>query len=959
MKNETRLATVIVLLALALRLAHLTFQPLWADEGYSVYFASLSPLALAAATAADIHPPFYYYLLKVWMALFGPGEFALRLLSVVAGTATVAFTYALATRLMGRKVALLSALLLAVSPFHVYYSQEVRMYALVGMLAVASTLFMLQTFDAWAGSSLDSARWQRVAPLLYAVTTALALYTLYYAAFVPIAQTLFVLVRYRRQWGVLARWLALQALTFVLYVPWLVGATGALATYVGGKVAVEKFSAMDPLSFVWQVCAALGMGVPSAGRTLLTLGAIPVLALAVAGAAIGLRRTQAGPRNSGNESPSQGLTPGETVMDQRRWSSALLALLVIVPVALGYIVNLVWPFSPTGFQRLFMYCLPFLLILVARGIEWGLTASLPDRMRAAMPLALAVVGAFALATLSDFYVSPRYARHDYRPLVHDMAALAHPDDVVIALYPWQLGFVRSYFVGQLPRLLFIDRTVEWASYPAVMRQDLDRLGQAGRLWFPSFEGAGGLLEGAVTSYLTDAAYPALARWYGDHRLQLFAFGEAGPARKRGIVAGGSAMLESTALSLQPVEAGKDCVGIELRWRGDSAFPPDAQVGLRLADDAGRSWARRDSKPRNGLGLGAAVGSNAVVIDHHALAIPATTPPGVYRMLLSVFDQASNTALALSDGGGASLGNEVEIGTVVVTKSSYHAPVQALDIPTPAAAQFVGGPRLVGYRLPVSLKPGHVVEMDLFWQAQDKTVEDPILFVQIRDRMNKIWGLYEGPAVAAQYPPSRWSAGEVLRGQMSFLLAPDAPGGEYRIVVGLRKGRSKERLALTGGGTELVIGRPTVVARPHVMALPQPGTAVDERLGDDVQFLGFDGEVQSARPGAPLPMTLYWRALSRMDVAYVVFVHLVDEKGRIWAQRDSEPVGGDVPTTSWLPGEVISDAFQLDVPANLPDGQYRLLLGMYNRATQRRLAAQSSGSGQTADTVVLGRVQIGQ
>ena len=70
--RPARIGWVLVLLVVAgalLRALRLTWQPLWWDEGYSVYFAT-EPLArMVALTAQDIHPPLYYALLHWWIQL--------------------------------------------------------------------------------------------------------------------------------------------------------------------------------------------------------------------------------------------------------------------------------------------------------------------------------------------------------------------------------------------------------------------------------------------------------------------------------------------------------------------------------------------------------------------------------------------------------------------------------------------------------------------------------------------------------------------------------------------------------------------------------------------------------------------------------------------------------------------------------------------------------------------------
>src|SRR5262245_17152829 len=133
--NPSRLALIgIVLLAALLRLVQLNFQPLWWDEGYSVFFATRDVGTLLARTALDIHPPLYYLLLQAWSQAAGTGDVALRLLSVVIGVAIVPLAYAVAHTLLNRRVALVTAFLVAISPLLIYYSQELRMYGLVTLL---------------------------------------------------------------------------------------------------------------------------------------------------------------------------------------------------------------------------------------------------------------------------------------------------------------------------------------------------------------------------------------------------------------------------------------------------------------------------------------------------------------------------------------------------------------------------------------------------------------------------------------------------------------------------------------------------------------------------------------------------------------------------------------------------------------------------------------------------------
>lgn len=927
-----------LLLALLLRLARLGYQPLWADEGYSVYFASLDPIALARATAADIHPPLYYYLLKLWGMVLGPGDVSLRLFSVFCGLLTVAVVYRLGCAVSGRRVGLLAAAALAVSPFHVFYSQEVRMYALAALLAACSTFFMLRLLAAWENDKNGGTAGRRAwltASAPYVLATALGLYTLYYAAFIPLAQTVYVLWICRRRVLVL-RWLALLAGVGVLYLPWIYTALDALAAYVAGKVAVESYAVLNPLAFVAQVGAALGAGVPSTERSYLALGALPVVALAV----IALMRPGSG---------------GSTADTEARPRLLLMASLVVAPLVAGYVVNLLWPFNPLGFQRLFLPALPFFAVLVAGGVVHLL--SQPGRTKTAAALAAAGV-LVAAAILADFYVTPRHGEHDYRTLVRAMAELAHPDDVVVALYPWQAGFVRTYFVGRAPTVHVVERPKAWADDGALMQRELAALGERhGRIWFPAYEGAGGLLEAAINAYLTNAAFPGKNTWYGKHRLTLYAWGEAGALLFPKPKLIGALRLHSVRASLDPQPVGQGSVRVEFRWLANDGLPARGQVILRLVDDADRVWAIRSSAPRNGSLPFAQWQAETTVIDRHALPIPAATPPGSYRLMLRIYDEETgrNTPLARAPDGQP--GTEVELANIILTRGTYYPPPRALGLPPMPPVRFRGGPTLIAAQFAaLPLRAGHTVALDLYWTVPHRATADAMLFVQARDRANKVWGIYEGPASGMQYPLARWGVGETVRSQVLFLLPPDAPAGEYGIYAGWLVGSSKERLTVAGGADEALLGRVQVLTRPRNMTLPQPQRPLNVRLGDAVQLLGYDLSSDTPVAGATVDVTLYWRSLARIGAPYTIFVHLVDAQSAVRAQHDGEPVSGSVPTTSWLPGEVIADRHTLILPANLPGGAYVLFAGLYDSGSLVRIPVRGPTREQ-GDAVELGLVTV--
>lgn len=134
------LVVAATVLALAVRLWTIGEKSIWLDEAWSWRAAKLSVPDMVEWTATDKHPPLYYAVLHYWVALFGDGETMLRTPSAIFGALTVALVVLACVAWRQYALGAVAGLLLALHPMHVTYSQEARMYPLLGLLAVASSL---------------------------------------------------------------------------------------------------------------------------------------------------------------------------------------------------------------------------------------------------------------------------------------------------------------------------------------------------------------------------------------------------------------------------------------------------------------------------------------------------------------------------------------------------------------------------------------------------------------------------------------------------------------------------------------------------------------------------------------------------------------------------------------------------------------------------------------------------
>ncbi|MFO7169121.1 MAG: phospholipid carrier-dependent glycosyltransferase [Chloroflexota bacterium] len=113
---------------------------------------------------------------------------------------------------------------------------------------------------------------------------------------------------------------------------------------------------------------------------------------------------------------------------------------------------------------------------------------------------------------------------------------------------------------------------------------------------------------------------------------------------------------------------------------------------------------------------------------------------------------------------------------------------------------------------------------------------------------------------------------------------------------------------------------------------EPRTRLGATLGSGALALEGYRHPGEVRAGEVLPLALYWQPARPLPQDYVVYVHLVDANGAKVAQRDTQPLEGSFPTSRWQPGALIRDDQDLPVPADVPPGTYRLLVGMYDGAT---------------------------
>ena len=211
-------------------------------------------------------------------------------------------------------------------------------------------------------------------------------------------------------------------------------------------------------------------------------------------------------------------------------------------------------------------------------------------------------------------------------------------------------------------------------------------------------------------------------------------------------------------------------------------------------------------------------------------------------------------------------------------------------------------------------------------------------------------VFHGPGV---YPTSQWMD-DVPFGDTYVLRLPSttfAPA-QAHLTVGLYNRVTGTRLTASTGGDSVSFGRVQIQPRPGQFPNPQA-----LRFDDGIALVGYTHQRQIAS-GDDMTLTLYWQARDIPSKNYKVFIHLVGNNGIRAAQHDSEPQAGVAPTASWTSGQTIIDRHPLQIAPDTPPGEYRLVVGLYEGDTGRRLhLLYDDGVSVQSDSITLSGVRV--
>ncbi len=398
---------LVVLLGMAVRLPLLNGS-FWLDEAAQA-LESTRPFSEQFQLAKDFQPPLFHLLIFV-AAQVSTAEWFLRLVgATLPGLLTLVALFYLVKKLWNSEAALLASLLLATSSFHVFYSQELRPYALAALFGVLSTSFLLDI--------LTSEVPRKKTQILYVLTTAAGLYTMYVLPFLVLGQFATVFFIYKKKLWMMIRLVLVAGL---LWLPWLPSFLTQLQVGAQLRQDLPGWSAAVGTPFLKAVpltVAKFLYGVSDVSVSVFYI--LPVLGLCFLGIA----------------------ARGTLWKQLQRKEVRFLAIITIGTLVFTWLFSLVIPVLQ---PKRVLFLLP-LFIALALGV-----LSAKRSLQYALFLLLLCCNALSLGA---YWRTPALQREDWRGLHTTLLARYPSGSVVVFAFPDSFAPWEWYDRGQTPKVL--------------------------------------------------------------------------------------------------------------------------------------------------------------------------------------------------------------------------------------------------------------------------------------------------------------------------------------------------------------------------------------------------------------------------------------------------------------------------------------------------------------------------
>ncbi len=419
----------------------------------------------------------------------------------------------------------------------------------------------------------------------------------------------------------------------------------------------------------------------------------------------------------------------------------------------------------------------------------------------------------------------------------------------------------------------------------------------------------------------------------------------------------------------------------LNYHAPATSPSAAQVHIERWDDAARVFQVSASQPISLTLRSFYFPGWQATVDGAPVRTSARTPLGLLTASVPPGDHqvafVLNNTLPQQAGTLISMASALALATLVTVawrRRENNAPIAAgilaLGLAAfliPAIAAFIAPPTareqeqiavspaldLIGWSVDnARLQAGAwrvadaraSLSLQTFWFARNSTEEKSFTWRWL-DAGGQVVSQSEQPSRFGTGNVAAWIPNEVIEDHFDVPLRPALPPGSYTLQVAFGGD------FVTVGSVDLERGSAPALA----VNIAHP---VGAQIGSQIELAGYDAP-QTAQPGTRFPLTLYWQAEQRVTNDYTAFVQLLDSDGNVAArpQYDTVPGGGLNPTSLWLPGALVIDQIDFDLPRDLEPGLYRLIAGMYHYPELTRLPVVTADGPAPDDVATLGEVKV--
>lgn len=356
--------------------------------------------------------------------------------------------------------------------------------------------------------------------------------------------------------------------------------------------------------------------------------------------------------------------------------------------------------------------------------------------------------------------------------------------------------------------------------------------------------------------------------------------------------------------------------IHVQWRALQKPQGNYSLSLRLLNARDEVIAQDDMRPLGGLWRTDLWQVGQPLSDLLLMQIPTGTTPGTYHLEVRMYD------------GDRDLARQ---GSAVLPQAVHILP--AVNVPPPPMEHTLdasfGSLTLLGYALPDQpYREGETIPLTLLWRREAGDLPAQTLHFRLALASDLTHANPITVSLDTDYPAGRWQQGELVR--VIYRLPVPAPmvQGQYRLL--LQAGTSVAGVTL---------GSVEVQTRQRSYTLPDFPYHSGEEFSSagGIRPAAFQVSSLSLHPGGVLTLTVAWQAGSTApaDKNLRVFTHLLDPTGKVAAQDDRWSCDEACPTTSWLPGEVVTEVYTMQIKQDAPPGKYTIEVGLYDPETNDR------------------------